>query len=91
MTKVTGLVTVDCGTMAHEVLAGAFAQGVDVIVADHHQTGGGLPDCYALVNPRRADDDSDMEHLAAVGVTFAGGRAEPLPAPNGLVCGNRHG
>ena len=64
------VVTVDCGTMAHEVLAGAVAQGVDVIVADHHQTGGGLPDCYALVNPRRADDDSDMGHLAAVGVTF---------------------
>ena len=64
------VVTVDCGTMAHDVLADAGAQGVDVIVADHHQTGGGLPDCYALVNPRRADDSSDMGHLAAVGVTF---------------------
>ena len=64
------LVTVDCGTMAHDVLAAAHARGQQVIVADHHQTGGGLPDCFALINPRRADDDSGLGHLAAVGVTF---------------------
>ena len=64
------IVTVDCGTMAHEVLAAAQARGQEVIVADHHQTGGGLPTCYALINPRRADDTSGLGHLAAVGVTF---------------------
>ncbi|MGC6535440.1 MAG: single-stranded-DNA-specific exonuclease RecJ, partial [Parvibaculales bacterium] len=64
------IVTVDCGTMAHDVLAAAQVRGQEVIVADHHQTGGGLPECYALVNPRRADDDSGLGHLAAVGVTF---------------------
>ncbi|MEC7512314.1 MAG: DHH family phosphoesterase, partial [Pseudomonadota bacterium] len=64
------IVTVDCGTMAHETLAAAHASGIEVIVADHHQTGGGLPTCFALVNPRRADDTSGLGHLAAVGVTF---------------------
>ena len=64
------LITVDCGTMAHDVLANAKARGQEVIVADHHQTGGGLPDCFALINPRRADDESGLGHLAAVGVTF---------------------
>ena len=64
------LVTVDCGTMAHDVLAAAKARGQEVIVADHHQTGGGLPSCFALINPRRADDESGLGHLAAVGVTF---------------------
>ena len=64
------IVTVDCGTMAHDTLAAAHASGIDVIVADHHQTGGGLPTCFALVNPRRADDTSGLGHLAAVGVTF---------------------
>ncbi len=64
------VVTVDCGTMAHDVLAAAKARGQQVIVADHHQTGGGLPECFALINPRRADDDSGLGHLAAVGVTF---------------------
>jgi len=56
--------------MAHDVLANAKARGQEVIVADHHQTGGGLPDCFALINPRRADDESGLGHLAAVGVTF---------------------
>ena len=64
------IVTVDCGTMAHDVLAAARKRGQEVIVADHHQTGGGLPDCFALINPRRGDDASGLGHLAAVGVTF---------------------
>ena len=64
------LITVDCGTMAHGVLEKAKARGQEVIVSDHHQTGGGLPDCFALINPRRADDASGLGHLAAVGVTF---------------------
>ena len=64
------IVTVDCGTMAHDTLATAHASGIDVIVADHHQTGGGLPTCFALINPRRADDTSGLGHLAAVGITF---------------------
>ena len=64
------IVTVDCGTMAHDTLAKAHDSGIDVIVADHHQTGGGLPTCFALVNPRRADDTSGLAYLAAVGVTF---------------------
>ena len=29
-----------------------------------------MPTCFALVNPRRADDTSGLGHLAAVGVTF---------------------
>ena len=64
------IITVDCGTMAHEALAHAKADGIDVLVLDHHQTGGGLPECVALVNPRRADDESGLDYLAAVGVVF---------------------
>jgi single-stranded-DNA-specific exonuclease len=64
------VVTVDCGTMAHDVLAQAEADDMQVIVADHHQSGGGLPSCFALINPRRADDTSGLGHLAAVGVSF---------------------
>lgn len=64
------IVTVDCGTMAHEALSFAKQKSVDVIVADHHQTGTSLPDCFALVNPRRGDDMSGLGNLAAVGVTF---------------------
>ena len=64
------IITVDCGTMAHEPIAFAQAQGVDVIVVDHHLSSGALPDAYAVVNPNRADETSTCTHLAAVGVVF---------------------
>ena len=64
------IVTVDCGTMAHDTLAAAHASGIEVIVADHHQTGGGLPTCFALVNPRRADDTSGLAISPQLGSRF---------------------
>lgn len=64
------IVTVDCGTMAQQALEVAQNLGVDVIVVDHHQTGKDLPPCHALVNPRREDDLSGLDYLAAVGVAF---------------------
>ena len=44
--------------------------GAKVIVADHHLAGETLPDCAAVVNPNRHDDDSGMGHLCAAGVVF---------------------
>lgn len=64
------LVTVDCGTTSIEALAEAAKIGFDVIVIDHHQCGDVLPDVLALVNPNRADDLSELGHLAAVGLVF---------------------
>lgn len=64
------VVTVDCGTTAHEALAAGQAAGVDVVVVDHHEAEPALPPCAALVNPNRLDDDSGLGQLAAVGVTF---------------------
>lgn len=66
----TLIITVDCGTMAHVPIAHAHARGVDVVVIDHHLSGGDLPAAYALVNPNRFDETSDQRQLAAVGVTF---------------------
>lgn len=64
------IVTVDCGTTAHEPLAAAAAAGIEVIVADHHEAEAALPKAVAVVNPNRLDDESPHGHLAAVGVTF---------------------
>ena len=64
------VVTVDCGTMAHDALAHARDIGLDVIVIDHHQTAATPPECVALVNPRQIGDESGLGHLAAVGVVF---------------------
>lgn len=66
----TLLIAVDCGTLAFEPIAAATAKGADVIVADHHLAGETLPDCTAVVNPNRPDDDSGCGHLCAAGVVF---------------------
>ncbi|QCI68552.1 single-stranded-DNA-specific exonuclease RecJ [Phreatobacter stygius] len=66
----TLLVTLDCGTTSHEVLAEAGRIGFDVVVCDHHQADETLPAVAALVNPNRLDDLSGLGHLCAAGVTF---------------------
>ncbi len=72
------IVTVDCGAQAFEALEMARAEGVDVIVVDHHQCATALPPALALVNPNRLDECADGAahgHLAAVGVAFLLGAA----------------
>ena len=61
------LVTVDCGTMSHDVLAGASANGLAAIVLDHHQAPESLP-LAIVVNPNRQDDVSGLGYLCAAGV-----------------------
>lgn len=66
------IVTVDCGAQAFDALAMAHAEGVDVIVVDHHQCAATLPAALAVVNPNRRDEGEGAlhGHLAAVGVAF---------------------
>lgn len=64
------VVTVDCGTNSSEAIAAAMDAGADVVVLDHHQVGGPLPDALAIVNPNREDDLSGQGHLCAAGVVF---------------------
>ncbi len=64
------IVTVDCGSTSHELLAVAAKRGIDVVVIDHHQVGATLPPCQALVNPNREDDLSGQGHLCAAGVVY---------------------
>ncbi|WP_127598760.1 single-stranded-DNA-specific exonuclease RecJ [Nitratireductor alexandrii] len=66
----TLIVTVDCGTNSASSVTAANAAGADVVVLDHHQVGGALPDALAVVNPNREDDLSGQGHLCAAGVTF---------------------
>lgn len=64
------VVTVDCGITAFEPLEAAAEAGLDVIVVDHHAAEPRLPRACAVVNPKRLDDDSPHDTLAAVGVAF---------------------
>jgi single-stranded-DNA-specific exonuclease len=64
------VVTVDCGTTAHDALEAARVAGLDLIVIDHHVAEPMLPRAIAVVNPNRLDEASAHGHLAAVGVAF---------------------
>jgi single-stranded-DNA-specific exonuclease len=64
------LVTCDCGTNALAPAAAAAAAGIDLIVSDHHLPGGPLPDCVAILNPKRPGCEYPDKDLAAVGVAF---------------------
>ncbi len=64
------VITVDCGITAYEPLKFARANGLDVIVVDHHVAEAGLPEAVAVVNPNRIDETSPHRQLAAVGVAF---------------------
>ena len=64
------IVTVDCGTNSAEVFAEAAPEGCDIVVLDHHQIGGALPEVVAVVNPNRDDDLSGLGNLCAAGVVF---------------------
>ena len=64
------VITVDCGTTAHEALATAAEAGLEVVVLDHHTAEPRLPPVHAMVNPNRLDEDGAYGQLAAVGVTF---------------------
>ena len=66
----TLIVTVDCGTNSAVSIDAAKVAGADVVVLDHHQVGGPLPEAIAVVNPNREDDLSGQGHLCAAGVVF---------------------
>lgn len=47
------IITVDVGTVAIDACAHAHTIGVDVIVTDHHEILGELPQAVAVLNPKR--------------------------------------
>lgn len=67
------VITVDCGTTAFDVFDYAKSKNFEVVVLDHHEAEVKLPAVYALVNPKRLDDDNDypyLKYMAAVGVVY---------------------
>lgn len=64
------IVSVDCGIRASEAAVRARELGVDLIITDHHEPEGSLPDALAVINPKRADCGYPEKMLAGAGVAL---------------------
>lgn len=82
------IVSVDCGIRSADAARRARELGIDLIITDHHEPDGALPDALAVINPKRRDCTYPDKHLAGVGVALKvvqalcerAGRARWLPA-----------
>ncbi len=67
-------IALDCGTNSHEEAAYLRAQGVDVLVIDHHRSKERTLEDGILINPHVHEDgsavDSAWRHLCTVGLVF---------------------
>ncbi len=64
------IITVDCGITAVNEVLQAKECGMDVVVTDHHKCPEILPQCEAVINPKREDNEFPFSELAGVGVAF---------------------
>ncbi|MFZ6722994.1 single-stranded-DNA-specific exonuclease RecJ [Undibacterium sp. Ji49W] len=64
------IVTVDNGIASVDGVAAANAQGIAVVVTDHHLPGDSLPDAAVIVNPNQPECGFPSKNLAGVGVMF---------------------
>ncbi len=63
------LITVDHGVTAFDQVATLQAQGIDVIVTDHHQKPDQLPAAHTLLNPLFLEEEA-AQGLSGAGVAF---------------------
>jgi single-stranded-DNA-specific exonuclease len=66
------VISVDCGIRAFEPLEWARANGLDVIITDHHlpDDAEGSPPAFAVLNPNQKACTYPDKNLAGVGVAF---------------------
>ncbi len=64
------VITADCGIGAAEEARLARELGIDLIITDHHEPEGPLPDAVAVINPKKHGSLYPFRDLAGVGVAF---------------------
>lgn len=64
------MISVDCGISALEEAEYAKEIGLDLIITDHHEAGGVIPNALAVVNPKRKDNSYPFDSLAGCGVAY---------------------
>ena len=64
------LITVDNGVSGADQIAWAMANGMDVVVTDHHELPDKLPEAVAVVHPRYPGTNYPFGDLSGAGVAF---------------------
>jgi len=64
------VITTDCGISSVAEAALAREIGLELVITDHHEPSGPLPDAAAVVNPKIAGSAYPFKELAGVGVAF---------------------
>ncbi len=66
----TLIITVDCGISNHEEIAYAQEKNIDVIVTDHHNPQGDLPDGTIIVNPKVPECNYPFKDISGCAVAY---------------------
>jgi single-stranded-DNA-specific exonuclease len=66
----TLIITVDVGITGFAACEVAHKLGIDVILTDHHQPEGELPQAVAVINPNQVSCTSGLGYLCGTGVAF---------------------
>ncbi len=64
------IITVDCGTNSVDAAEFCAANGMDLIITDHHEIIGPKPGAQALINPKNPNDTYPYHEITGVGVAF---------------------
>ena len=64
------VITVDCGVRSPDEARHARDLGLDLIISDHHEPSGSLPDALAVLNPKQDGDLYPEKYLAGVGIAY---------------------
>lgn len=64
------VISVDCGVRSPDEARHARDLGLDLIISDHHEPSGSLPDALAVLNPKQEGDAYPEKYLAGVGIAY---------------------
>lgn len=64
------VISVDCGIRSPAEAAHAKSIGLDLIISDHHEPAGDLPQALAIINPKQEGDTYPEKYLAGVGIAY---------------------
>ncbi len=67
---ITLVVTVDCGVSAIAEAEHAQAEGIDLIITDHHEPGGQVATACSVIDPKLTGSLYPFRDLSGVGVAF---------------------